>query len=52
MLPMTALDALQIYSLKTSPAFEAALYAGLRMAGPMDKYGDLVPQFCRQVGVE
>lgn len=48
---MTALDALQIYSLKTSPAFEAALYAGLRMAGPMDKYGDLVPQFCRQVGV-
>lgn len=48
---MTALDALQIYALKTSPAFEAALYAGLRMAGPMDKYNDLVPQFCRQVGV-
>ena len=48
---MTALDALQIYSLKTSPAFEAALYAGLRMAGPMDKYNDLVPHFCRHVGV-
>lgn len=48
---MTALDALQIYALKTSPAFEAALYAGLRMAGSMEKYHELVPQFCRQVGV-
>ncbi|MFM8222284.1 MAG: DUF116 domain-containing protein, partial [Planctomycetaceae bacterium] len=27
------IDALQIYALKTSPAFEAALFAGLRMAG-------------------
>ena len=48
---MTALDALQIYALKTSPAFEAALYAGIRMAGPMGKYEEMVPQFCRQVGV-
>lgn len=47
----TALDALQIYALKTSPAFEAALYAGFRMAGQMDQYKDLVPQFCRQLGV-
>lgn len=45
------LDALQIYALKTSPAFEAALYAGLRMAGPMDAYDELVSQFCRQIGV-
>ncbi|HLQ44872.1 MAG TPA: DUF116 domain-containing protein, partial [Planctomycetaceae bacterium] len=36
-LGFTPLDALQIYALKTSPAFEAALYAGLRMAGPVDQ---------------
>jgi geranylgeranyl pyrophosphate synthase len=48
---LTPLDALQIYSLKTSPAFEAALYAGLRMAGHPLAASDLVPQFCRHVGV-
>jgi len=48
---LTPLDALQIYSLKTSPAFEAALYAGLRMAGHPLAKTDLVPQFCRHVGV-
>lgn len=48
---LTPLDALQIYALKTSPAFEAALYAGLRMAGPVAQYEELVPQFCRQLGV-
>jgi geranylgeranyl diphosphate synthase type II len=47
----TPLDALTIYALKTSPAFEAALFAGLRMAGPIDQYRELIPQFCRQVGV-
>lgn len=48
---LTPLDALQIYSLKTSPAFEAALYAGLRMASHPLANTDLVPQFCRHVGV-
>lgn len=48
---ITPLDALQIYALKTSPAFEAALYAGLRMAGHPLADADLVPQFCRHVGV-
>ena len=48
---LTPLDALQIYSLKTSPAFEAALYAGLRMANHPLAATDLVPQFCRHVGV-
>lgn len=48
---LTPLDALQIYALKTSPAFEAALYAGLRMAGPIAQYEELIPQFCRQLGV-
>lgn len=48
---LTPLDALQIYSLKTSPAFEAALFAGLRMANHPLAQTDLVPQFCRHVGV-
>ena len=48
---LSPLDALQIYALKTSPAFEAALFAGLRLAGPITPYGDLIPQFCRQLGV-
>lgn len=48
---LTPLDALQIYALKTSPAFEAALYAGLRMAGPADQYGEMIRQFSQQVGV-
>ena len=48
---LTPLDALQIYSLKTSPAFEAALYAGLRMADHPLAKTDLVAQFCRHVGV-
>lgn len=47
----TPLDALTIYALKTAPAFEAALFAGLRMAGPVDAYRDVIAPFCRQVGV-
>lgn len=50
-LNLTPLDALQIYALKTSPAFEAALYAGLRMAGPIDDFEEMIPQFARHVGV-
>jgi geranylgeranyl diphosphate synthase, type II len=42
---------MKLYALKTSPAFEAALYAGLRMAGSMDAYETLVPAFCRHIGV-
>ncbi len=48
---ITPLDALQIYSLKTSPAFEAALYAGLRMANHKLASSDMVSTFCRHVGV-
>ena len=47
----TPLDALTIYALKTSPAFEAALFAGLRLAGPVDAYREMIPLFCRHVGV-
>jgi geranylgeranyl diphosphate synthase type II len=45
------LDALQIYALKTSPAFEAALYAGLRLAGPVAAYEEMIPVFARHLGV-
>lgn len=45
------LDALQIYALKTSPAFEAALYAGLRLAGPVAPYEEMIGPFARHLGV-
>jgi geranylgeranyl pyrophosphate synthase len=48
---LKALDALQIYALKTSPAFEAALYAGLRLAGPVAAYEEMIPIFTRHLGV-
>ncbi len=48
---LTPLDALKIYALKTAPAFEAALYAGLRLAGPTDAYEKLVGDFSRHLGV-
>jgi geranylgeranyl pyrophosphate synthase len=50
-LSLTPLDALQIYALKTSPAFEAALYAGLRMTGSVAPYEELIPTFSRHLGV-
>jgi len=45
------IDALKIYALKTAPAFEAALYAGLRLAGPAEKYEEMVTNFSRNLGV-
>lgn len=45
------LDALKIYALKTSPAFEAALYCGARLAGPVDGVGEPLRQFARHLGV-
>ncbi|MCA9041041.1 MAG: polyprenyl synthetase family protein [Planctomycetaceae bacterium] len=48
---LTPIEALQIYALKTSPAFEAALYAGVRMAGAVEQYAELITNYCRQVGV-
>lgn len=48
---LKALEAMKIYSLKTAPAFEAALYAGLRLAGPTDAYDAMIPQFSRHLGV-
>jgi geranylgeranyl diphosphate synthase, type II len=48
---LTTLDALKIYALKTSPAFEAALYSGVRLAGPAEKYDKLIADFSRNIGV-
>lgn len=45
------LDALKIYALKTSPAFEAALYSGVRLAGSVDDYAEPIKQFSRNMGV-
>jgi geranylgeranyl pyrophosphate synthase len=45
------LDALKIYALKTAPAFEAALYSGMRLAGPVNGGADFVGQFARNLGV-
>lgn len=48
---LTPLDALKIYALKTSPAFEAALYSGVRLAGPADDREKMVGDFSRNLGV-
>jgi geranylgeranyl pyrophosphate synthase len=44
-------DALELYALKTAPAFAAALYLGLRLAGPAEKYESAVKEFCRDLGI-
>ena len=54
---ITPFDALQIYSLKTSPAFEAALFAGLRMGGDVADLSDVdfavfAPSGCRISGAQ
>ena len=48
---LAPLDAMKVYALKTAPAFEAALYAGLRLAGPAEAYRDAVARFSRHLGV-
>ncbi|MGE0759848.1 MAG: polyprenyl synthetase family protein [Pirellulaceae bacterium] len=45
------LDALKIYALKTSPAFEAALYSGVRLAQPVGSLAEPIRQFARNLGV-
>ena len=45
------IDALKIYALKTAPAFEAAFYCGLRLAGPCEEYNQPVKAFARNLGV-
>lgn len=45
------IDALKIYALKTSPAFEAALFTGVRLAQPIGALADPLKQFARNLGV-
>jgi geranylgeranyl pyrophosphate synthase len=48
---LAPIDALKIYALKTAPAFDAALFAGARLAGDATKYADPLAQFARHLGV-
>ena len=45
------IDALKVYALKTSPAFEAAMLSGIRLAQPIGEYREPVKQFARNLGV-
>ena len=45
------IDALKIYALKTAPAFEVALFCGIRLAGSADDYVEPITQFARHMGV-
>lgn len=45
------IDALKIYALKTSPAFEAALYSGARLAGQNSGLREAIKKFARNIGV-
>ena len=42
---------MKIYALKTAPAFEAAFYCGLRLAGPCEEFNRPVKAFARNLGV-
>jgi geranylgeranyl pyrophosphate synthase len=48
---LSPVDALRIYALKTAPAFEAALYCGARLAGPVDALAEPIAQLARHLGV-
>jgi geranylgeranyl pyrophosphate synthase len=48
---LTPADAIEIYALKTAPAFEAALHTGLRLAGPTAHYLQPIGQFARNLGI-
>jgi geranylgeranyl pyrophosphate synthase len=48
---LSTLEALKIYALKTAPAFEAALYCGVRLAGPANGLEKSLADFARHLGV-
>lgn len=48
---LSPLDALKVYALKTSPAFEAALLTGARLAGETTHLIEPLRQFSRNIGV-
>ena len=48
---LSPLNALKIYALKTSPAFEAAFFTGARLAGSVQAYAEPIKLFARNLGV-
>lgn len=48
---LAPIDALKIYALKTAPAFEAALYTGVRLAQDTAPYAEAIKLFARNIGV-
>ena len=48
---LSPLDALKIYALKTAPAFEAALMAGVRLAREAEPFAHPMARFARHLGV-
>nr|WP_145064211.1 polyprenyl synthetase family protein [Adhaeretor mobilis] len=49
--PLSPLDALKIYALKTAPAFEAALLCGVRCAQPLGELEVPLKQLAKHLGV-
>src|SRR5262249_39991688 len=48
---LSPVEALNIYALKTAPAFEAALYCGARLAGPAGRYDEAITQLAMHLGI-
>ena len=48
---LAPLDALKFYALKTAPAFEVALYSGVRLAGDAAPLAEAIRGFSRNIGV-
>jgi geranylgeranyl diphosphate synthase, type II len=48
---LTPLDALNVYALKTAPAFEAALFTGARLAGDVNQLAEPLRIFARNIGI-
>ncbi|HEX3999548.1 MAG TPA: polyprenyl synthetase family protein [Pirellulales bacterium] len=48
---LSVAESLEIYALKTAPAFEAALITGLRLAGPSEAYLKPIGEFAKHLGI-
>ncbi|HLA84440.1 MAG TPA: polyprenyl synthetase family protein, partial [Thermoguttaceae bacterium] len=48
---LAPLDAVKIYAMKTAPAFEAALFAGIRLASDARPYRQPIARYARHLGV-
>lgn len=44
-------NVLRMYALKTAPAFEAALFAGVAAAGSAEPYAEIINDFAKHLGV-